>query len=119
MVFARTTDDALASLVKQLEELRGANKDLRILVNFIGKEGDKLKTAVTSFGKKHKISNVPLAVPWDMEGCLKRMKINPNAEVTLVLYKERRVKVNYAMGKGQLNEKVIKSVIADTLKILR
>ena len=120
MVFARKTDDALASLVKQIDKLVAANQDKKMasFVNLLGEDADKLKTNAAAFAKKHEITNVALVVPGDNENGPKSFKINPKAEVTVLIYKGFRVKANHALKAGDLNEKTIKAIIADTGKIL-
>ena len=120
MVFARKTDDALASLVKQINKVVAANQDKKMasFVNVLGEDADKAKENAAAFAKKHEITNVALVVPLDSENGPKSYKINPKAEVTVLIYKGFKVKANYALAAGDLNEKTIKAIIADTGKIL-
>ena len=120
MVFARKTDDALASLVKQIDKLVAANQDKKMasFVNILGEDADKLKQITAAFAKQHEITNVALVVPRDNENGPKSYKINPKAEITVLIYKGMKVKANHALAAGELNEKTIKAIIADTGKIL-
>ena len=121
------TDDALASLVKQIDKVVAANQDKKMasFVNILGEDADKAQKDAITFAKKHEITNVALVVPRDPKNDPKSYsngpkdyKINPKAEVTVLIYKGLKVKVNYALAAGELNEKTIKAIIADTGKIL-
>ena len=120
MIFARKTDDALASLVKQIDKLVAANQDKKMasVVNILGKDAEKSKTGTAAFAKKHEFANVALVVPRENENGPKSFKINPKADITVLIYKGLKVKANHALTAGHLNEKTIKAIIADTGKIL-
>jgi hypothetical protein len=120
MVFARKTDDALASLVKQLDKVVAANQDKKMasVLNLLGEDADKLKTSAAAFAKKNEIANIALVVPRDNENGPKSYKLNPKAEITVLIYRGLKVKANHALAAGELNEKTIKAIIADTGKIL-
>ena len=48
----------------------------------------------------------------------KAYNVHPDAEVTVVLYKDYVAKANYAFKKGELKDKDIDKILADTAKIL-
>ena len=45
-------------------------------------------------------------------------KVSKDADVTVVLYNQHKVKANYAFKKGALKDKDIDAVVADISKIL-
>lgn len=120
MVFSRKADDKLASLVKELEKAvdKNADKKLSSFVNLIGKDQAALKSTAKEFGTKHKLQNVALVVPEEHENGPADFKISPDAEVTVMLYVKGEVKANYALAAGKLDGKTVKSIVADTAKIL-
>jgi len=122
MVFARKTDDALASLVKQIDAVVAANENQKMasFVTFLGDDPAALKPAVEKLAAEHKIENVALTVATGKDPAAgpKNMKVSPEAEVTVVIYKNRKVEANHALAPGKLNEEAIKKIVADTSKIL-
>ena len=115
-IFARATDDALASLVKEIDKLVAEKKDkqLAAVVNFIGEPTDEMKAKIKDFGEKHDLKNVALVVTKDADA----FKISDEAEVTVMHYKDKKVKFNAAAAKGALNKKAIDAIVAGLPKIL-
>jgi hypothetical protein len=121
MVFTRKADDKLAALVKKLDAKLPQHEDQKLsaFVNLIGsKNADELKTAAKQFGEKNKSEHVAIVVPEDSENGPEDYNINPDAEVTVIIYKDGTVAANHAFGPGKLDASGIKSVIDDTAKIL-
>ena len=124
LVFARTFDENLASLVKEIDRVIQQNpkKNVGSYVNFLGDDFERLKTAAAEFGEKHKIKHVPLVVPGDFKDGPKRMRIHADAQLTVIIYQltpGRVVKANHAIGKGGLNPKAVTAVITDIEKHLQ
>lgn len=116
MIFAREVNDGLTSLVKKLDAANAENKKLNsavILLSDDEKLEDKLKTLVSA----NKIDKTFLAI--DNVPGPKGYNIAKEAEVTVILYNKRKVEVNHALRKGELNEKVIGQIISDLDKILK
>ena len=120
MVFARKADERLAELVKHLEEEITEHEEQKLssFVNLLGKDADALKSEAKDFGAKHKLENVAIVVPQDNENGPEDYKINPEAETTVLIYRQGKVEANHAFAPGELDEKGIQAVIADTDKIL-
>jgi hypothetical protein len=118
-VFARSITDDLASLVKQLDAKVGANKDkqMRAFVVFITDDPDAMETKIKAFAKKAKIKNVPLTLIEGKAGPPK-YKVAKDAEVTVMMWKGQKVRVNHAFRKGELNKKSVKKIVADTKIVL-
>jgi hypothetical protein len=113
---AKTPDDALASLAKQIDKLVADNqeKKLAAVINFTGEPTDDYKAKIAEFGTKHNLKNVALTVTADAD----RFKINDQAEVTVMHYKGKTVKSNHAVAAGGLNAEAIKSILEGTKTIL-
>jgi len=121
MVFARKAGDSLASLAKALDKHVAANSDQKLssFVNLIGSDPAELKAEAKEFAAKNKLENVALVVPQENENGPEEFGINPNAEVTVTIYRQGKVAASFALGPGQLNAEAINAIIADTGKILK
>ncbi len=121
MIFARKADSSLATLVKELDKHVAKNSDQKLssFVNLLGSNAAELKSTAKEFAAKNKVENVALVVPQDNENGPAEFKINPAAEVTVTIYRDGKVAASHAVASGGLDEAEIKSIIADTAKILK
>ena len=117
-VFARTTSEPLASLVKQIDEKIGENGKLKSFVVIMTKDGDKTaevsaKSRVSGAGVKH----VPLTMIGEKDGPPAFMRSPrmlsswPDAGSAL------KVKVNHAY-KGELTDKDVATILSGIPKVL-
>jgi len=109
MVFARGTSDPLTSLVKKLDKA-----SVNSFVVFLSDDeglGDKVKSLAEKEGIKKTILTI------DNVAGPKAYNVAKDAEVTVVLYNNRKVEANHAFKKGELSEKGVNAVIADLPKI--
>ncbi len=120
MIFARKSDAALASLVKQVDALvaKHADKKLSAFVNLLGDDRDTLEADAKKFAADHKIANLPIVVPVEFTNGPDNFGIDPKAEVTVMLYTGLTVKVNHAFEAGKLDKKGAAAVVADVPKLL-
>lgn len=121
MVFARKSDAALTSLVKQLDEViaKHADKKLSTFVNLLGDDREALESQAKALAEKNKLQHVPVVVPVEFEDGPKNFGINPQAEVTVMLYVGRNVVTNHAFAPGKFDEKGVQAILADVPKILQ
>lgn len=117
MIFARGISDSLTSLVKKIDEATAKNKDKKMgsFVVFLNDDedfGDKVKAAAEKAGVKNCIMSI------DNVAGPKAYKIAKEAEVTVVFYNNRKVEVNEAFKKGELNAKAVEKLISQLPKIL-
>jgi len=121
MVFSRKADGSLAALAKELDKHISKNSDQKLssFINLLGGDPAQLKTAAKEFAAKNQLENVALVVPNDNENGPEEFKINPAVETTVTIYRNGKVAATHALGPGGLDEKEIKSIIADTGKILK
>ena len=117
MVFARKSDDALASLVKQLDKLLETHKDakLKAFVNLLGEDREALEAEAKKLAADNEVKQVAIVVPVEFESGPANFGIHPDAETTIMLYSGRNVKFNYALEKGKL-EKAAKDKFEDLEK---
>jgi len=120
MVFARSADKSLAQLTKELDQVVAKNSDKKLasFVNLLGKDEDALKKQAAEFVNGNKLENVAFVVPHDQPNGPGSYKINPEADVTVLIYREGKVVVNHTLAAGKLNDGAIKQIVADTAKIL-
>ncbi len=118
MVFAKETGDALASLVKEIDKLVAENKGKQAssFVNIIGEDRDKLEETAKKFGEP--FENVAVVVPVEFEAGPKDFGVNPEAGVTVIIYRRTKVTANHAIAPKKLDDKAIKAIIEDAKKNL-
>jgi hypothetical protein len=121
MVWARKSDKNLADLVKQLDKKVAENSDQKLssFVNLIGDDADKLKAEAKELATKNKVENVAIVVPEENENGPAEYKINPEAELTVLIYRDGKVAANHAVASGKVDKKAIETIVADTSKILK
>lgn len=113
MVFARSADDKLASFLKELDEEieEHADSKLTAFVNMIGGEEESMKKAAADFVAKHDIKRVAFVIPEDVKNGPEDFKIAPDADITVVCYKEGEVKANHAFAAGGLTDEKIEAIV--------
>jgi len=118
-IFARELTDNLASLVKQVDEQVSQNEAAKMaaFVVILSEDADATAPQLEELAKAQSIKNVPLTI-FDGEAGPPSYKIAEDADVTVLLWKGQEVKANRAFAAGELNDETIKSVLADTAKIL-
>jgi hypothetical protein len=118
MVFAKNNAASLAGLVKKLDKLVADKKDSKLtsVVNFMAEEdaAEKAKEEITKFAEKNEVKNVSLSVT--NQEASKNFKINPEADVTVLVYRDKKVTANRAVEAGKLGDKTIAAIIADAEK---
>lgn len=122
LIFARKTSANLGRLVAELDKavVKHADKRLGAIVALIGAKRESLHARAKRLGTKHKIQKIPIIVPVkEIENGPADFKLNPKAELTVMIYVEGKVKVNRAFAAGGLGKKEIQSVLRDLAKILK
>ena len=71
--------------------------------------------SLKDYGKKKAIKHVNLAI-MEPDGA-RPYKLSKEADVTVVMYKRKKVEANHAFKKGELNEKGVETILADVPKI--
>lgn len=118
MVFARCADCPMTvKLIKKLDAVAKANEraELGTFAVFLTddeKTGEKLK----ALADKEGIKTLTLAV--DNPAGPSGYKVQKDADVTVVLYNERTVKVNKAFKAGELKDADIDAIAADAAKLV-
>jgi hypothetical protein len=103
-------------LVNKLDKMIAAHQDQKLaaVVNILGETTDKAKKKIYKFGEKHDVKKVPLALTADGD----KFEINDAASVTVMIYRGRRVKFNYALPEGGLDLRTVTKIVKSTKKML-
>src|SRR5262249_31933485 len=117
MIFAREISDPLTSLVKKIEAATKKNSGCSMgsFVVFTS-DDDKLEKKLKDFAKKEKLEHTVLTI--DSPAGPEDYNIAKDADVTVVLYVGKTVKVNYAFKKGQMKDKDVEKILTDLSKVL-
>ncbi len=118
-IFARNADDAtLQKLIAavETETEKNAKAELNSFVVFCS-DNEKLEAKLKEFAEKAKLKKVVLSIE-SAEGP-EKYSISKDADVTVLLYKERVVIANHTFAKGKLTEKDISKVVGDITKIVK
>jgi len=116
MIFAREVSDNLTSLVKKLDKAAAENKSMGTPFVVFCSDDEKLEDQLKALAKKEKLSKVVLTIDAKKAGPYDNF--DKDADVTVMLYTSRKVKVNHTFKKGELKEKDVETVIKDLEKIL-
>jgi hypothetical protein len=117
MIFARNISDPLTSLVKKLNEATAKSKEKKLgsFVVMLSDEESMAEKLIT-LADKERIDQTILGL---MESAgPPEFEVAKDAEITVVLYTGRKVKVNYAFKKGKMTAEDISRILADLPKIL-
>jgi hypothetical protein len=116
VVFARELTAPVTSLVKKIEACTVKNKDKRMASFAVFCSDDEgLAKKLKEFAEKDKIEKCILTM--DNPSGPKPVKLAKEADVTVILYVNKTVKVNHAFKKGELNDAAIAKVLKDVPKI--
>jgi hypothetical protein len=118
-VFTRELNDNVKDLVTKIDEKVGANKDKKMaaFVVVLTEDPDAAEPKIAALAKDAKIKSTPLTI---MEGLTgpESYKLSKDAEVTVMMWVEGKVKVNESFAKGKLDKKAVETLVDDTKKIL-
>jgi hypothetical protein len=118
-VFTRTLDANVTNLIKNIDKQVGKNSDknLKAFVVLLTDDPDSAQAKLVELAKKNNIKNVPLTI-FDGVAGPPSYKLQKGADVTVLMWTKHEVKANHGFEKGKLDKKSVKSVAADTKKIL-
>ncbi len=118
MIFARDTSPELAKLLKKLDACVEKNADCKMgsFVVFCS-DDTNLESRAKKLAKENDLKKVVLSIdnPAGPEG----YNVHKDADVTVVLYRDRNVKANFTFKKGELTEKDIEKILEATSKITK
>ena len=118
MIFARDVDANVINLIKKIDETTAKNSDAKMgsFVVFLSDDKD-LEKKLESVAKKEGLKKCVLSI--DNPAGPKGYEVSEKADVTVVLYKDRKVEANYSFAKGELKSKDIDTIVHDVSKITK
>jgi hypothetical protein len=118
MIFARDVDSNVVELIKKIDEATVKNNGASMgsFVVFLNDDKD-LEKKLEEVAKKEGLKKCVLSI--DNPAGPKGYNVSEKADVTVVLYKERKVEANYSFGKGELKAKDIDTIVKDLSKITK
>jgi hypothetical protein len=118
MIFARTSTPNLTKLLKKLDTCCAKNKgcEMASFVVFCN-DDDGLDKKLKKVAEDANLKTVVLSI--DNPAGPRKYNVNKEADVTVVLYKDRTVKHNVAFKKGELTDKAIDAIISAVPKITK
>ena len=122
-IHAREITDELTSLVSQLDKLvspaapAGRSGSTHAFVVFLTDDPDALEPKLAEVAKKAKLKNTPLTI-YDGIAGHPDYKVTKDAEVTIMMWTNRKVDVNFAFAKGELDKDAIAKIVEAAKKHL-
>jgi hypothetical protein len=121
MIFAKQVTPEVTRLIKRVDQVTGKHKDAEMGSFVVFVSSDKgLESQLKDMARDQELKNIVLAI-WndsDQPAGPKKYRVNPDADVTVVLYTDLMVKANHAYGKGDLTDKDIDAITGEVAKIL-
>jgi hypothetical protein len=118
-LFVRKMDEKTTKLVKELDAVIAKNAERKMagFVTVLSEDPDTLEASLKKVADDNKIAHTPLTVFENNVGPAK-YNINAKAAVTVMMWVDSNVKVNYAIEEGKLTDELIAKIVSDTAKIL-
>ncbi|MEO2089262.1 MAG: hypothetical protein ABGY75_07170 [Gemmataceae bacterium] len=116
-IFARTADcPGTAKLIQKIEATIAANEKsgLGSYVVFLS-DDDKLEGELKKMVEKANIKNVMLSI--DSPKGPEKYNISKDADLTVLVYNERKVVANHSFEKGKISDKDIETIAAEAVKM--
>lgn len=120
-IFTRSADENVAQLMKQLDSFVAKNEQKKAasFVNLLGDDTKALKGKAEELVKKSQAKNVAVVVPTDHKNGPDNLKLNPEADITVLIYSQGKIAANHALKANELNQQSIAKIMADTSKIVK
>jgi hypothetical protein len=117
MIFAREISKPLGELVKKIdaETVKNSKAKMGSFVVFLS-DSEEIGKHLKDWATKEKVENCILSI--DNPAGPKEYKISKDADVTVVLYTDHKVKANFAFASGEMKDKDVDEVVASVSKIL-
>jgi hypothetical protein len=118
-VFAKEMTDEVAQLSKELDKVVAKNRDQKMagFVVLMSEDTEKATQALTAAAEKHKIEQMPLTIFNGTNGP-ESYKINPKADVTVMMWVDGKVKISQGLSKSDLTKDTIAKLVGETKTIL-
>lgn len=117
-VFTKEMTTEVAELSKAIDGVVAKNEEAR-MAGFVVvlDNSEKATAACKDAASAQKIAKVPLTTSKESHGPAS-YKLNPEADVTVMMWVDGAVKVSKGFAKGQLKKDAVDALVADTKQIL-
>lgn len=118
VVFARSADcPQTVKLLKKLDQITGENEkaEMGSYAVYLS-DDDKVADHLAKLVKKEGLKNLIISV--DNPAGPAKYKISKDADITVLLYTEHKVKANHTFKKGEIKDSDIETIAKDVSKIL-
>ena len=119
-VFTREITPEVANLIANIDKQVGENKDknMAAFVVLLTDDTDAGAKKLTKLKEEKGIKNTPLTV-FDGNAGPEKYKISKDAAVTVLMWTKGKFQVSHAFAAPKLSDEQVKTVAADTSKILK
>ena len=109
-IFAKELTPEVAQLTKAMDEVVAKNGDARMAGFLVVlNDSDKAEAALKAAADKHKIGKIPLTTSKEAHGP-SGYKLNPSADVTVMMWVDSAVKVSKGLGQADLKKETIEEI---------
>jgi hypothetical protein len=118
-IFTKQMNEKVAKLTKQIDDKVAANKDAKMaaFVVVLTEDPESQNEALKTVATKQEIKSTPLTTFDGLAGP-DAYKISKDADVTVMMWVDSKVKVNEALKAKDLTDEKIATLVKDTSKIL-
>jgi quercetin dioxygenase-like cupin family protein len=120
LVLARTASEPLTRFVRRLDaelaKQKGEGAKIYAYVVMLS-DDESLEKELQAFAERHRIKNINLAIDWNAREA-RAWKLANDADITLILYKRRKVTANHAFRQGEFDDKTAAMILDDLPKLL-
>ena len=118
-IFAKQMNDKVASLTKKIDEQVGQHKDEKMaaFVVILTEDPEGQAAGLKAVAAKQELKNTPLTT-FDGIAGPEDYKIAKDADVTVMMWVDSKVKVNESLKASELNDEKIAALVKSTSKIL-
>ncbi|MEM6979257.1 MAG: hypothetical protein AAF539_06270 [Planctomycetota bacterium] len=117
MVFARQNSGKVANLVKKIDAAVASNSDSRLrgLVTLVGGESTELMDSATKLAGTATPKNVPIVVAKDSQSGPANYRLNPDAEITVVVASDSQVVARHEFAADSIDIAAVMSEVDSML----
>lgn len=118
-IFAREVNGEVKSLIHEVDAVVGANqaKDMKAFVVLLSDEPEAKEATLKQTATDAKVANTPLTT-FDGNAGPRDYKISQDAQVTVMMWVDGKLKVNEAYKPGELTQDKISGLLGKTSQIL-
>jgi hypothetical protein len=118
-IFARSVDDKLASLLKEVDALVGknSNKEMAAFLVLMTDDPAGQEEKLKKLAKDNGLKNTPLTTFEDVNGP-RGYRLKKDADITVMMWVNGKVQVNESLSQADLTPEKIASLTQNTSKIL-